>query len=209
MSSTSLEWEYESSFPCVGRKLFKLLVVGRQFKTFVIVHSSSLLTNFLSYVFTAHCSRALSLSLLSHTHTHTHTRKYMLQPYTHTAPLIWNINLHFSPLGCKLNAHQHSNTISLILSETLSLFLTVSFSSALFERPITYNAFIEQNPNLKLHVFPPLPSLSSPPVNTSSALIKRQKGSGSVARKWKWHKQRWRTKLPLPVRSTDGGNTKI
>lgn len=69
MSSTSLEWEYESSLLCVGRKLFKLPVVGRQFKTSVIVHSSSPLTNFLSYVFTAHCSRAPSLSLLSHTHT--------------------------------------------------------------------------------------------------------------------------------------------
>lgn len=43
---------------------------------------------------------ALHLVPLTYT-THTHTKTLMLQPYTHTAPLIWNINLHFSPLHCK------------------------------------------------------------------------------------------------------------
>lgn len=200
MLSTSLEWEFESPSLFVGRKLLKVLVVERRFNTSVIVHSSSLLTNFLSNVFTAHCSYASSLSL-PHTHTYTWCSHTLTQ-------LLWSeisicISLHFTASTMHINAAISYHSFS--VKPCPCSFQSHSLQGWL-KGVIMYLAFLEQKLNLKNS---PLASLSSPQVDASSALIKRQKDNVSMKRKWKWNKQRKSTRPALPVRYSDEGNTKI
>lgn len=161
--SNSLAWEYESPSPFVGGKLLRYRW-WRGLLSLCIRHLP--LTNFLSYVLTAHCSRAfVSLSL------------------SRTAPLIWNIILHFSPLQQCTSTRQYHITRSqrnLVLVLFQAHFLQLWLKGA-----IMHAAFIEQDLNLKLYL-----SLTSSDssLDTSSALIKDRKGDESMGRKWKWIK---------------------
>lgn len=144
MLSTSLEWEFESPSLFVGRKLLKVLVVERRFNTSVIVHSSSLLTNFLSNVFTAHCSYASSLSL-PHTHTYTWCSHTLTQ-------LLWSeisicISLHFTASTMHINAAISYHSFS--VKPCPCSFQSHSLQGWL-KGVIMYLAFLEQKLNLKL-----------------------------------------------------------
>lgn len=84
------------------------MVVKKQLKTSATVHLSFPFTDFM-----AHFYQALSHSL-SHT------------LCSHSASLIWNINLHFSQIYCKCTAHLCTDTPSVTLSKTLLFWVSVS-----------------------------------------------------------------------------------
>lgn len=96
---------------------------------------------------------------LSHIHTH------MLQ----TASLIWNINLHFSPLHWKHSTHKCSDAVSM---PAVSHSYTLSFLQLWLKRLRLHVATTSQQYlNLK-HFLSSLPTFSSLLMDTSSVLIK-------------------------------------
>lgn len=144
-STTSLKWEYESP-ALIWSQAIKVLLVERQFKTFVFVHLSSPLTGFLSYIFTAHCSDTPSLFLPHAQHSFSSSDlKYQFA---------------FLSIRCEHTAHLCTDTPISHTQRNLVLLSLLPPSSALIEGVINiYVAVKEAEAELKR----PCISHDSPP----------------------------------------------
>lgn len=140
MLSTSLEWEYESASPLfAGRKLLRYWWWRDNPRPLSV------------------CIRHLRLPTFSPTSSVCRIRliapvlRLVRLTYTHLCCSHTHLKYQFAFLSTPLQAQPRCKIISLTLTETLSLFFSVSISSAVIEGVIMHVAFIKQDLNLKLH----------------------------------------------------------